>query len=179
MANKKINKQGPSSKKKLLNKRPNGKVIQKPRDYYRFFIPFIIVITAIIFANTLANDFIDNWDDNINVTNNEIIKHLNWSSLKEIFLDFRGTDYYRPLSVLTYAIEYKFFGLNPSAYHFTNYIIHILNAILVYIFLKRFTAKPLVAAITSLFFAIHPMHVESVAWISERKDVLYALGDFY
>jgi len=171
MANQKIKKKVFELIKKHFNKNYTGQLNQKPHDYFRFFIPFVIIITAIVFANTLGNDFVDNWDDNFNILNNEIIKHLNWKNLKEIFFNLQGTGY--PLTMLSYTIEYKLFGLNPFPFHLTNYIFHILNAILVYLFLKRFTGNPWVAAITSLFFAIHPMHVESVAWVTERKDVLY------
>jgi len=172
MATQKVKKQVSGLTKKQFNKNSPHPLKQKPRDYFRFFIPFIIIITAIVFANTLGNGFVDNWDDNGYVLNNEIIKQLNWKNLKEIFSSF-CIGIYHPLTILSYTIEYKLFGLNPFSFHITNYILHILNAILVYLFLKRFTGKPWVAAITSLFFAIHPMHVESVAWISERKDVLY------
>ena len=146
---------------------------KSPTDYSRFFLPFILSITAIVFANTLGNGFIENLDDNDYILQNEIIKHLDWKNLKEIFTTFHGANYH-PLTMLSYTIEYKFFGLNPFSYHLTNYILHLFNVTLVYFFIKRFTGEILVATITALFFAIHPMHVESVAWISERKDVLYA-----
>jgi len=145
---------------------------QKTDNYSRFFLPFILIITAIVFANMLGNDFIDNWDDQVYVLNNEIIKQLNWKNLKVIFSSFYIGNYH-PLTMLSYAIEYKLFGLNPFPFHLTNYILHLLNVILVYLFFKRFIGKSYVAAITSLFFALHPMHVESVAWISERKDLLF------
>src|ERR1017187_6296669 len=141
-------------------------------NYSRYFLPSILILTAIVFANTLGNNFVNYWDDNGYVTSNEIIKHLNWEHLKIIFSTFFKGNYH-PLTTLSYAIEYKLFGLNPFPYHLSNYIVHLLNVAIVYLFINRFTHKPLVAGITALFFAIHPMHVESVAWISERKDLLY------
>ncbi len=172
MANQKIKNQVSASKKKQVNKNSIGQLKQKPLDYSKFFMPSIIIITAIVFANTLGNDFIDNWDDNIYVFDNNVIRHLNWINIKEIFSSFYAGNY-QPVAMLSYILDYKFFGLNPFFFHLTNYIFHLLNSMLVYIFIKRFTGKTWVAAITSLFFAIHPMHVESVAWISERKDVFY------
>jgi len=172
MANQKLKEKVFELVKNNFNKNYVSQLNQKPLNYFKFFILFIIIITAIVFANTLGNDFINNWDDNVYILDNKIIRHLNWITLKEIFSSFCG-EIYNPLTILSYTIEYKLFGLNPFPFHLTNYILHILNAILVYLFLKRFTGKPWVAAITSLFFALHPMHVESVAWVTERKDVLY------
>ncbi len=144
----------------------------KPTCLARLAPLTILVITGIIFLNTLGNNFIENFDDNLYILDNDIIKHLNWYNLKEIFFTFFEGNYH-PVTLLSYAVEYKFFGLNPFIFHLTNYILHLLNTLLVYLFIRRFTGKVLVAAITSLFFGIHPMHVESVAWISERKDLLY------
>jgi protein O-mannosyl-transferase len=142
-------------------------------DYSKYFLPSILIITAIVFANSLQNDFIINWDDQEYVINNPLIKHLNWEHLKEIFYSFQMGNYH-PLTMLSYAIEYKLFGLNPFYFHLTNYIFHLLNVALVYLLIKQLSGNSLVAFITSVFFAIHPMHVESVSWISERKDVLYS-----
>ena len=133
-------------------------------NYSRYFLPSILILTAIVFANTLGNNFVNYWDDNGYVTSNEIIRQLNWEHLKIIFSTFYKGNYH-PLTTLSYAIEYKLFGLNPFPYHLSNYILHLLNVAIVYLFINRFTHKPLVAGITALFFAIHPMHVESVAWI--------------
>jgi len=147
-------------------------VKQKPYLPDRFILPAILIITAVVFANTCSNSFIENLDDNVYILGNQFIRHLDWHNLKEIFsVFFQGN--YHPVTLLSYAIEYKFFGLNPFVFHLTNYILHLLNTLLVYWFIKQFTGKIWVAAITALFFGIHPMHVESVAWISERKDVLY------
>ena len=82
---------------------------------------------------------------------------------------------YHPLTVLSDAIEYKFFGLNPFIYHFDNLLLHLINTFLVFVFIHKLSSRLLVAFVTSLLFGIHPLHVESVTWVSERKDVLYAL----
>jgi len=138
----------------------------------KYILSGILILTALVFANSLGNGFIENFDDNVYVLNNGLIRHLNWNSLKFMFLhSYSG--YYHPLALLSYAIEYKFFGANPFVFHLSNYILHLLNTLLVYLFLKRFTGKFWVAAITAMFFGIHPMHVESIAWIAERKDMLY------
>ena len=139
--------------------------------YSRYYLPFVLSLTVVVFANSLGNNFAS-WDDTVNILDNQVIKNLNWDSLQEIFLNFHGTDF--PLTIFSYSLEFKFFGVNPFYFHLINYILHIINTLLVYLLIKRITGQPITALITSLFFGIHPMHVESVAWISEMKDVLYS-----
>jgi len=139
---------------------------------YKILLAVVLVLTLIVFSNTLKNDFIVNWDDDGYVLNNPTIQHLDKASVKEIFSSFHMGNYH-PLTTLTYAIEYDKFKVNPKPYHCINLILHLLNVILVFFFVKGLTKKNLAALITCALFAIHPMHVESVAWISELKDVLY------
>ena len=82
---------------------------------------------------------------------------------------------YVPLPVLTFAVEYQIFGLNPLPYHISNLIIHLACTLLVFLLLRLLKLDNLFAAFGALLFGIHPMHVESVAWITERKDLLYSL----
>jgi tetratricopeptide (TPR) repeat protein len=76
--------------------------------------------------------------------------------------------------MLTYALDYKMMGLNPFIYHLTNFLFHIVNTLLVFILFKKLSSNNYVASIVSILFGIHPLHIESVAWVSERKDVTYA-----
>jgi len=80
---------------------------------------------------------------------------------------------YVPLPLLSYAIEYKLFGLSPVAFHFTNLLIHLFCTLFVFKILRLFGLKPLFATVGALIYGIHPMGVESVAWATERKDLLY------
>ena len=73
---------------------------------------------------------------------------------------------------ISYAIDYNFWGLNPIGYHIVNILLHTLNAILIYIIAKQLIENKIIALLSSLFFAVHPVHVESVTWLSGRKDVL-------
>lgn len=82
---------------------------------------------------------------------------------------------YLPLTTLTFALEKHFFGLNPFIFHFNNILLHILVCITILFFLNRLKIHPMAAFFTVLIFAVHPMKVESVAWVTERKDVLYSL----
>lgn len=149
---------------------PTRRFTEKPV----FFILVIITLTFLVFIPSLKNDFINTWDDGINLTNNPLIKSLSPSSIKEIFTTSVAGSYV-PLSLLSFSIEYKIAGLNPGIFHLTNLLLHLLCTFLVFLILRRFKLKPVFAAFGALLFGIHPMHVESVAWISERKDLLCAL----
>lgn len=93
--------------------------------------------------------------------------------LEGLFTEFYVGNY-QPLSILTYALEYALVGENGWLFHGTNVLLHAANTVLVYLVVRQWTpAASLVPMWTAFFFGIHPMHVESVAWVSERKDVLY------
>lgn len=140
-----------------------------------FFIPilFIVIIAVFVLFPVLHADF-TNWDDDSYVINNIAIQNLSWSSVSHLFTSYH-INLYKPLVLLSFMIEYHFAKLSPGVYHATNLFLHITNVILVYIFIYLLSNKWRVSFLSSILFAIHPMHVESVAWISERKDLLYAL----
>lgn len=132
----------------------------------------ILLLTFISYIPALKNGFIL-WDDPEYVTQSPHIKEVN---LKTFFGEFYFSNYH-PLTLLSYAIDYKIFEFNPFGYHLENLFLHLINTVLVFYFIFFLTRKTqfFAAAITALFFAIHPMHVESVAWVSERKDLLYTM----
>jgi len=131
-------------------------------------------ITFIVFFPSLFNGFVLNWDDAFYIKENQTIRALNWANLKIIATGFQIGNYH-PLTIVTYALEYAIVGLQPFLYHFDNLLLHLLNVALVFIFTRKLLSNIEIAFITALLFGIHPMHVESVAWVSERKDVLYTL----
>jgi protein O-mannosyl-transferase len=134
----------------------------------------IILFTAILYCNAIFNGFVSNWDDKYYILQNTDIKSLSLKNLITIFTSFyQGL--YEPLTMLTYMVEYVLFKLNPLPYHLINILIHLANTWLVYKLTERLSGKKIAALAVMLLFAVHPMHVESVAWISERKDVLYSL----
>ena len=146
-----------------------------------WIIRSICLLTFICFSYTLHNQF-TNWDDDFYVTNDPYIKAFTPHNLKVIFTEDITKNNYHPLCMLSLAVNYHFSGLNPTAYYCTYIIIHIINVILVFLLILALctrlkmdeTGKLFMASFGALWFAIHPMHVESVAWIAERKDVLYA-----
>lgn len=146
----------------------------------------ICILTFICFSYAMNNQF-TNWDDDYYVTNVDYIKDLNAHNLGMIFKDGLITPNkyqpnYHPFCMLSLAINYHFAQLNPTSYYLTNIFIHICNVIFVFLLFFQLctllklddNGKLFVAAFGATWFGIHPMHVESVCWIAERKDVLYA-----
>ncbi len=134
----------------------------------------VLLATFLVYLPSLRNA-LTNWDDNQYLLNNPLVNHLSFQTLVKLFTP---TTYvlgnYHPLTLLTYAIEWHFVGANPLAYHVTSLLLHLVSTVLVYRVVLALTAGNAPGAlVTSALFALHPMHVESVAWISERKDVLY------
>jgi len=162
----------------------------KCKEYY--LAGFVSIITFLLYLKSLQNDFVG-WDDNFYVTANPYIKELNLDLLKWAFLDFYLYNWH-PLTWLSHALDYYFWGLNPFGHHLTNNIIHALNTFFVVVLtMKLFSAWKdntsryvertyfkehggvAIGACTGMLFGLHPLHVESVAWIAERKDLLCAL----
>ena len=130
-------------------------------------------ITLLVFYPAVNYDFV-NWDDDRNITINQNIQNLNRESIQNMF-STTVTGGYTPLTSLTFALEHHFFGLNPKVYHINNILLHLLCTALVFLLLKQVGASLFITFIVTLLFGIHPMRVESVAWITERKDTLYTL----
>ncbi len=138
-----------------------------------FLIP-VLALIFLLFLPVLRNGF-TNWDDAQYVTENPLLKELNVEGIKAIFSKPVVSNYH-PLTIFSLAINYQFAGLTPWSYHLTSVILHVLNTALVFWFIMILSGKnKWVSAFSALLFGIHPMHVESVAWISERKDLLYTL----
>ncbi|MBN2774068.1 MAG: tetratricopeptide repeat protein [Prolixibacteraceae bacterium] len=155
--------------KRKGSKEKNKTFVQKNN----WFLPVIIlIITFVVFSPALKNGF-TNWDDDLYVTNNSLIKNVPLSNLGKFGENVAGN--FHPLTMLSLALDYRLFEMDPFYFHLVNILFHLLNTLLVFVLIKKLTKGNLfVVFFTAIFFAIHPMHVESVVWISERKDVLYA-----
>ncbi|MFC2149638.1 tetratricopeptide repeat protein [Candidatus Auribacterota bacterium] len=132
----------------------------------------LTAITLIAFYPCINNGF-TNWDDDKQLTENPKITQLTWKNTGNYFIEAHD-GLYHPLVLLSFAIEYHFFKFNPTPYHVTNLIFHLFNVLLVFWLFLMISKKTWSALIVALLFAIHPLHVASVAWIAERKDVMYA-----
>jgi len=137
-------------------------------------VAVIVLVTLIAFLPSLKNEF-TNWDDNEYVTDNPAITGLSLAHLKTMVTTVVSANYH-PLTVLSLAFNYRWSGLDPAPYILTNLLLHLLNTLLVFHFIYSLSSGDRISAlVVSLLFGIHPMHVESVTWISERKDVLFSL----
>lgn len=132
----------------------------------------VLAIIVLAFFPSLFNGFIKN-DDPTHLLENPTLRSLSSENLRAMFQSIVNVTYI-PLTTLSFAIEYHFFGFNPFVYHLDNLLLHLGVVVLVFIFFQRLGLSPMGAAIGALFFGIHPLRVESVAWVTERKDVLYA-----
>jgi len=161
------------AKKKKTEKHIHSKKLTKATNSVpQWHLPFILILTAIVYLPTLNAGFV-NWDDPDYIYNNSVIKDL--SHVTDFFtVPIQGN--YHPLTMISLALNYAVSGYDAWSYHLFNLVLHLVNCFLVYrLALLLGRNNSLIAFVTSLLFGIHPMHVESVAWVSERKDVLYTL----
>ena len=115
------------------------------------------------------------WDDPLYITGNgHVLDGLTWRNVKWAFTAGYASNWH-PLTWLSHMTDVQLFGFSPSAYHLTNIIFHIADALLLFLLLRRLTGALYRSAFAAALFAIHPLHVESVAWIAERKDLLSTL----
>ncbi|MBN2383133.1 tetratricopeptide repeat protein [bacterium] len=132
----------------------------------------LVILVTLVYAGILDHGFVQ-LDDDLYVYENPDIQLKTSSSLWHLLTSYYVGNFH-PLTMLSYAVNYALSGLEPHAYHLTNLLLHLLNTFLVLIFLHELGLGPASAFLVALLFGINPVHVESVAWISERKDVLYA-----
>ena len=143
---------------------------QKKANYLPWLLP-ILVITGICFIPMLGNE-LTNWDDEYYVVQNNLLRGPDWAGIFDVTRPVVSN--YHPITVATLALNYQMTQLDPSSYLITNLLFHLANTALVFHFIFLISGRKIwVAAFCALVFGIHPMHVESVAWVSERKDVLY------
>ncbi len=144
------------------------------------FLSLLFILTMAAMGPVIQNEFI-NFDDAKLIYENTIVTQSPPASLQDIFSKLLFTPYYKPLVFLTWIYEYQISGPNPHIFHINNLILHLLNTFLVFfIFIRLLKSlnfeKTYITEISffiAALFAVHPLHVESVAWAVERKDVLY------
>lgn len=159
-------------------------------SFLRALAFLIAFITFAIYIPALQNGFV-NWDDNFYIYENRNIQSIDVAFLKWIFTAV-VVALWHPLTLLSYAFDYAIWGLNPFGYHLTNILLHTANTFLVFVLVIRLVGcsnqiapicnkdvsrgyySIIAGIVAALLFGIHPMRVESVVWVSERKDVLCA-----
>jgi tetratricopeptide (TPR) repeat protein len=134
----------------------------------------LIAVTAGVFAPLAHFDFVK-WDDAEYVTGNpDVLAGLSWRGVVWAFTTNHGP-YWHPLTWLSHMLDVQLFGLNAGGHHVTNIVLHIATTLLLFGLLRRATGEVAKSAFVAALFAVHPLHVEPVAWVAERKEVLSAL----
>jgi hypothetical protein len=132
----------------------------------------ISVVTITVYFGSINNLF-TTWDDPVYILNNPHIKELSVKSILRIFQTPEYMRNYQPVVLVSYAVDHYFYSFKSYGYHITNLLFHLCNVILVWILFYLLAEELTLATVVALFFAIHPMHVESVAWLSARSDLLF------
>jgi len=138
------------------------------KDYLKFIVPLLIIIaTLVIYNPSLDYDILHGWDDTEYLTDPAVQNQ----NLGEIFSNYH-LGMYQPLSVFTLALNYSGAEVNARTFHTTNLFLHVLNIFLLWLFVLRLSRKKLIAGIVAFLFALHPMNVEVVVWLSARSTLL-------
>ena len=134
----------------------------------------LVAVTWAVFGQTLGHDFV-NFDDHVYVYENPlVIRGLSTEGIIGAFTHTHARNWH-PLTTLSHMLDCQLYGLKAGGHHFTNVILHTISVLLLFLVLKQMTGALWRSAFVAVLFAIHPLHVESVAWIAERKDVLSAV----
>ncbi|MEI7661045.1 MAG: tetratricopeptide repeat protein [Bacteroidota bacterium] len=180
--NKRVEKPHPGTRKPPV--KPAGKAGEKPGLLFKqemILLAIIVAITLVAFLPTLRNGFVL-WDDPEYTFENPLLKNFSFAKVFSFSTSYMGN--YHPLTLLWFHWETLIFpmgnpnisgGFDPFWFHLNNLLLHLLNTVLVFCLVYELLDRKgwKAAAVTALFFGIHPMHVESVTWVSELKDVLY------
>ena len=134
-------------------------------------MPVLVAATAAVYGRTASFGFV-NFDDPTYILENPAVhRGLSLDSVQWAFTTLEFANWH-PLTWLSYLLDYQLFSLQPGPMHAENLLFHLANTVLVFVLLEAMTKALWPSAIVAALFGLHPLHVESVAWISERKDVL-------
>ena len=145
---------------------------------FLLFLVGLFLLTVLVFRGVLDNGFVLNWDDLEYVTENPMVQK--WPNFFEMTTSFYAANWH-PITWLSHALDYQLYGLNPWGHHLTNLFLHGLNTCLVFVLFVLLLVRGregydngvyIGGIFTALLFGLHPLRVESVAWVSERKDLL-------
>ena len=143
----------------------------------------VVVVTIVSFLPALRNGFLELWDDGMNFVDNPLYRGLGAAQLRWMFTTMH-MGHYTPVTWVTLGLDYTLWGMDARGYHLTSLLLHAVNAVLVYLVVRRVmkvasaldeVGRTFTAATAALLFAVHPQRVESVVWLSERRDVLVGL----
>ena len=182
-------------KSKISTEQNNTNPPRLPRHINRLWLLAVTIsfLTFVLYIPALQNKFLVDWDEDIYILNNVRIRSLNLEFFRWALLDYK-TNLWHPVTWISHAVDYAIWKLTPFGHHLTSIALHAVNAGIVVLLVARLiqlakAVKPehvstnpqyqrivlIASAVAGLLFGIHPLHVESVAWVTERKDLLYAL----
>ena len=144
---------------------------------YRLPISCVLLVlaTCAVYGAVRNNPFID-FDDGVYVTENQHVQDgLTWNTFFWAFTSANRSGNWHPLTWFSHALDYQLYGSNPFGHHLTSVLFHALNALLLFLLLVRVTGAQGRSFLVAMLFAMHPINVESVAWVAERKNVLSTL----
>lgn len=155
------------------------RLMAKLTNHRNLIVTFLFSIAVFsIYAPGLYNGFIVNYDDHVYVVGNPSVKAgLTHSGVVWAFTAVHSYNWH-PLTWLSHMLDVQVFGLNPTGHHLVNILFHVANSLLLFGILRKLTAAFWRSLFVAALFALHPLHVESVAWIAERKDVLSTFFGF-
>ncbi|MCX7872209.1 MAG: tetratricopeptide repeat protein [Verrucomicrobiae bacterium] len=137
------------------------------------YIALIVILGVFLYAPVVYFEFIIYDDPDYITLNPLVLKGLTWEGVKWAFFNIHGEKtYWHPLTWLAHMLDCELFGANPSAHHIVNLLLAVLNALLVYVLIWKITSSKWKGFIVGVFFLVHPVQIETVAWISERKNLL-------
>ncbi len=159
------------SPEKEIQPRPGTGVFASPQRQKFLFSILLVVATVVLYYPADGHPFV-NFDDNLYVTENvHVTSGLHWETVKWAFTTFDEGNWH-PLTWLSHAADYQYYGLNPAGHHDTNLFLHALNVVLLFWVLQQATGYVGRSAMAAALFALHPINVETVVWIAERKNLL-------
>jgi protein O-mannosyl-transferase len=148
-----------------------GGIFRSPAQQKLVLGLLLVVVTLALYNPVSRNGFV-NFDDDRYVTDNPQVRAgLHWSTVSWAFSSFEQANWH-PLTWLSHALDCQLFGLNPVGHHYVNLLLHAANALLLFLILQWFTGYMARSLLVAALFAVHPLNVESVAWVAERKSVL-------
>jgi len=166
--------------KALIKSLALNKTVRTLKKHKEILSIYLLIIAAsIVYINILPNPFI--WSEDAVIVQNETFKNLSYLpkffTLKYWLEDhpFSGIHIFRPIRAVTFTLEYALFKLNPVPYHITNILLHTATTLIIYFIFKKITKSKFTAFLGSLFFALHPVHTETITWTMSRDDIMCTL----
>jgi len=149
-------------------------IFRSPAGRRRVLCLLLAVGTLLLYGSVLRNGFVNFDDDRYVLTNPHVQAGLRWATIRWAFTSSDEANWF-PLTWLSHALDCQLFQLNPAGHHFTSILFHVANVLLLFLLLERVTRSSGRSLIVAALFAVHPINVESVAWVAERKSVLAML----